>query len=363
MSIRWFLTVLIMASPGLAAPTAARVITVTADDPRTLADRLAQARAGDTLLVGPGRYTGGVRIPDRVAVIAVAGPDSTILDGAGRGPVVSFEQVGGGTLLEGFTVTGGITTGDSDDGAGIRCVRDASPRLNHNRIVGNQARGADARGGGIACLDGSNPVIANSVIADNEAALGGGIYIGKRRGWGSSPVIGASSIERNRARRGGGIAITHGSEPTITMNVIARNMAVEGGGGVSIDRGQPRLMDNVLWANADSAGIASGLLLYNYAAPRVEHNIIAANIGGPGVSCEEQQQEWQEFRCNDVWGHVGGDFAPGCAVYPGNLSVDPLFCDPETGHFGLRPDSPCLAAPGCGRIGAFGLGCGLDARR
>jgi hypothetical protein len=273
--------------------------------------------------------------------------------------VVLFTQVSGATLLEGFTVTGGVLAAEAGDGAGIRCERNASPRLNRNRVTGNRALGADARGGGIACLDGSNPVISNSVIAENEAAFGGGIYAGKRSGWGSAPVIGANVIERNRARRlGGGIAVTHGSEPAILMNVIVRNVAGEGGGGLSVDRGQPRIEENVVWANRDSAGVAGGLLLANYAAPRVERNIIAENVG-PGVSCEAQAQEWQEFRCNDVWGHASGDFTPSCAVYPGNLSSDPLFCDPEGGRFGLRPDSPCLAVPGCGRIGAFGLGCGV----
>ncbi len=342
-------------------PAGARMLQVTAGDPGALAQALSTARARDTLLVAPGRYRGGVTIPDGVIVIAVAGPDSTVIDGEGKGPVVLFEQVSGATLLEGFTVTGGLLSGAEEDGAGVLCIRDASPRLNHNRIVGNRALGEDARGGGIACLDGSNPVIANSVIRDNESAIGGGIYIGKRRGWVSAPVVSANRILMNRARReGGGVAVTHGSEPVISMNVIAGNRAGRGGGGLSIDRGQPRIEENVVWGNADSSGVAAGILLMNYAAPRVERNIIARNEGGPGVSCDEQLQEWQEFRCNDVWGHEGGDFGSGCAVYPGNLSADPRFCDPEGGDFRLRADSPCLAAPGCERLGPSGLGCSVE---
>jgi len=363
LSLRSISTIaLAVAASGLAlapGPVLARRVLVTAAGPRSLGDSLAAAWPGDTLLVGPGRYVGVLRVPDRVALIAIGGRDSTILDGAGDGPVVLFTQVSAATLLEGFTITGGVLAAAEGDGAGIRCERGASPRLNLNRVIGNRALGADARGGGIACLDGSNPVISNSLIAENEAAFGGGIYVGKRSGWGSSPVIGANLIDRNRARRqGGGIAVTHGSEPVILMNVIARNAAGAGGGGLSVDRGQPRIEENVVWANSDSAGVAGGLLLANYAAPRVERNIIAEN-SGPGVSCEAQAQEWQDFRCNDVWGHAGGDFAPGCAVYPGNLSVDPRFCAAADGRFGLRPDSPCLAAPGCGRIGAYGLGCSV----
>jgi hypothetical protein len=355
-----------LAGAGLAGvgPARARVVHVSAPA-GTLAGLLAAAGVGDTLLVGPGRYLGCLRVPDGVAVIAVAGPDSTILDGGGAGPVVTFEQVGAATLLEGFTITGGLLSGEHEDGAGICCVRDASPRLNRNRIAGNRALGADGRGGGIACLDGSHPVVANSRIEDNEAAVGGGVYIGKRSGWVSSPVVGNCAILGNRARRrGGGIAITQACEPVITMNVVAWNVALAGGGGVSVERGLPRIAENVVWANTDSSGTAAGLLLADYAAPTVERNIVAANQGGPGVSCETAQfQEWQAMRCNDVWGHAAGDFSPGCTVYPGNLSVDPEFCDPGSRDpggegFRLRPNSPCLAAEGCGQIGAFGPGCG-----
>lgn len=343
-----------------ARPAAARTLLVPEDE-ATVAGALGLAASGDTVLVAPGRYAGGCRVPDGVALIATAGPDSTILDGGGRGPVVLFEGVGALTLLEGFTVTGGLLEEERGDGAGIRCTRHAAPRLNHNRITGNRALGKDGRGGGIACLDGASPTIANNRIEDNEAALGGGIYIGRRRGAGfdSSPVVGGNWVLRNRARRrGGGMAITHSSEPTVNLNVLAWNSALEGGGGLAIERALPRITQNVIWANTDSsAAVAAGILLSGYAAPQIEQNIVAMNRGGPGMQCERQYQERQAFRCNLVWGHPGGDFSPECAIYPGNLSVDPELCNPESGRFELRPSSPCRDAPGCGRIGAFGPGC------
>jgi hypothetical protein len=290
-------------------------------------------------------------------MIAPAGPDSTFLDGEGAGRVVTFERVGNTTLLEGFTVTGGLLTGDGEDGAGILCERHSSPRLNRNRVVGNRALGSDGRGGGIACIDGSNPVIANSRIEGNEAAFGGGIFIGRRGGWDSSPNVSGNLILRNQARqRGGGVAV-HRSEPDITGNVMAWNVAIEGGGGLSIERAGPPIVENLIWENADSSGTASGVLLADYASPRLERNIIGRNVGGPGLNCESQFQEWLEFRCNNVWGHASGDFAPDCWVYPGNLSVDPLICDPQNEHFGLEADSPCRDAPGCGRLGPWGAGC------
>jgi len=347
--------------PRALGTAAARVLSVPSSTHPDLAPALAQAVAGDTLLVGPGRYPGQVTIADRVVVIAAAGPDSTVIDGGGVGPVVRFEGVGPETLLEGFTITGGVLTGDQETGAGIRLERGASPRLNWNRITGNEARGEHGHGGGIACLDGSNPLIANSRIDANRAADGGGVYIGKGRlrGWGSSPSLFGNVIVHNVARgRGGGVAVDVNSEPVLVENVIAWNESRQGGGGLMIEQAQPQLRENVVWANADSAGLAGGILLAGYAAPHIERNVIAKNRGGPGLSCPPQFQEWQDFRCNVVWANEPTDFSSGCAIYPGNLSVDPGFCDPEREAFELQPGSPCVTAAGCGgRIGARGLGC------
>jgi nitrous oxidase accessory protein NosD len=358
--IHWilFLGLLALATLGnLPAPAAAATLRVPEDE-ATVAGALGRAARGDTLLVGPGRYSGCVRVPNEVVLIAIAGPDSTFLDGAGRGPVVTFEEAGPMTLLDGFTVTGGVIEDERGDGAGIRCARHSSPRINHNHITGNRALGKDSRGGGIACLDGSHPTIANNRIEGNEAAYGGGIYVGKRRGWDSSPVVSSNYVVRNRAReRGGGIAITHTSEALLTLNVVAWNVALAGGAGLSIERAQPRIMENVVWANTDSSATASGILMREYAAPTIERNIVAANRGGAGVTCELQFQERQEFRCNLVWGNRDGQYSDRCALSQGNRSADPEFCDPEHERFGLRSASPCLHDPDCGRIGAFGVAC------
>jgi hypothetical protein len=45
----------------------------------------------------------------------------------------------------------------------------------------------------------------------------------------------------------------------------------------------------------------------------------------------------------------------------GNISQDPLFCDPEADDYTLQEGSPCYTPlpEGCGEgaIGAFGIGC------
>jgi hypothetical protein len=67
--------------------------------------------------------------------------------------------------------------------------------------------------------------------------------------------------------------------------------------------------------------------------------------------------------CNDVWQNPGGNWIgiPDPTGTNGNISLDPLFCDPAEGDLTLASDSPCLPGNpgngGCGQIGALGLGC------
>jgi hypothetical protein len=72
--------------------------------------------------------------------------------------------------------------------------------------------------------------------------------------------------------------------------------------------------------------------------------------------------------CCDIFGNAGGDWIDCIADQlgqGGNISEDPLFCDPEVGDFTLRGDSPCAPFsppnPECDRIGAWPIGCGPTA--
>ena len=72
--------------------------------------------------------------------------------------------------------------------------------------------------------------------------------------------------------------------------------------------------------------------------------------------------------CNLFWQNEADTFRP--PLDPTDVLADPLFCDPWGPKLTVRTDSPCLPGnhPGgasCGRIGAFGEGCGpvsLDPR-
>ena len=72
--------------------------------------------------------------------------------------------------------------------------------------------------------------------------------------------------------------------------------------------------------------------------------------------------------CCDIYGNEGGDWVGVIEDQygiNGNISADPLFCDPENGDFTLHEDSPCapFTPPNeeCDLIGAWPVGCEVTA--
>lgn len=64
--------------------------------------------------------------------------------------------------------------------------------------------------------------------------------------------------------------------------------------------------------------------------------------------------------CNDWFANGAGDIE-GRPASGEDFSVDPQFCDPEGGDFHLDSASELPDWPGCGLVGALGLGCGKTA--
>lgn len=84
----------------------------------------------------------------------------------------------------------------------------------------------------------------------------------------------------------------------------------------------------------------------------VENTIIAFSTLGPAM------QGPGLFSCTDIFGNSGGDWPePSQIGVNGNFSANPRFCNLPGGDVSLAADSPCLAAPGCGLVGAVGQGC------
>ncbi len=70
--------------------------------------------------------------------------------------------------------------------------------------------------------------------------------------------------------------------------------------------------------------------------------------------------EVSAVHCND-WFDNGLGPVEGLPPSSEDLSTDPLFCNPAIGDFHLFAGSPLVDWPGCGRVGALGVGCSVTA--
>ena len=116
---------------------------------------------------------------------------------------------------------------------------------------------------------------------------------------------------------------------------------------------------------------ATGNTIYSCGGPGIDvteafgiidslFNNISAFNGGPGLHFGGSHLDLQRLGCNDWFGNGGGPTV-GISPAASDLELDPRFCSLSTGDVQLAANSPLLAAPGCGLIGALGVGCGATA--
>jgi hypothetical protein len=213
---------------------------------------------------------------------------------------------------------------------------------------------ADQDGGGlygeqgIVEIDGGS-FLGNGAAPGADFLSGGGAYVTAAR----VDVVGVEFVA-NQAAAGGALTVNFGPEVVVRDCVFRGNEASLFGAALnyqSNDAGE--IAGNTAAANVNPQD-AGTVNLVN-ASPLVARNLIAFNAGG-GLGATGGAPA---FTCNDVFGNDGvawvGVTDP--TGQDGNLAVDPLFCDLPAGDLSLRDDSPCLDAPGCGRIGARDVGC------
>jgi hypothetical protein len=150
------------------------------------------------------------------------------------------------------------------------------------------------------------------------------------------------------------------SSPTIIDCVLADNRASVSGGALRCKSASPRLVNCTLAGNSAPTGGAVFLLARS--SPRFEYCIITFSSEGEALIPSDSASE-PVLICTNLYGNAGGDWVGAIAEQSdmrGNMSVDPLFCDPQNGLFTLCADSPCLAERSrCGvLIGALGPDCG-----
>ena len=257
----------------------------------TIQDAIAAAGNGDTVLVGPGTWTGAgddgwVINPGgkQLTIQSTAGPESTVLDGEGMWQIlVCTAGESAETVIEGFTMTNGYAT---------------------------------SSGGAIYCRY-SSPTVRNCIIRQNESAGdGGGVYCF----YGQPTLIECQLLENSAQNYGGGIYALS-SDVQVLGTTIHHNTAGSAGGGIRATNGSATFEDCDVYDNTSNS-YGGGFSLYGSGSPRVLRCQIANNSGngGDGLDCWGGSRP--VIRGSEISGHQQGIWC-----YEPPVIVDTLFCE------------------------------------
>ncbi len=363
----------------------------------TLAQGIYAAAPGETVLVAPGVYTGGLNrdlsfLGKDIVVVAMVAADPVVVDAEmqgrcfifenGEGPAARIEGLvmrrgaasdGGGIYCSGASptiVNCEIMECSASRGAGMDCVLSAAPTL-----IGCAFREnfASAAGGGIRCSDYSSVDLKACLFEGNQGHLGGGVMLRA----GSTAAVDGTVFEDNAAEYSAGLRCEN-SAVTITSSVFSRNTAYSGGGLGSGVSGLVTLRYCLFYDNTASfrgAGYAcgtradvqyctfvggwsptgSGIFCGPPQGDMIMTYCIVAFGSGPAMTCDAGGAPTVTRCC--FYGNVVGNDP--CGTYSDILYENPYFCDMLLGDLTLDEISVCLPPnnPWGEQIGAFGEGC------
>jgi hypothetical protein len=324
---------------------------VVPDSLATIGAALAVAVAGDTVLVQPGTYPETIVLVDGVTLRAADPGQRPVLDGGGSGPVVTAQNCGAGTLLQGFVVRNGAGAGLG----GGAWIKSSSLRIESCRFQDNSA----VHGGGVGAENSAFTLTGCELTGNAASQTGGGVsVIGL-----PSPTVSGCTFLDNDALAGGGLAVRNGCTPSVSGSLFDTNRADQGGGIWYDLFAGGALTGCTLVLNDASSGLGGGVFLNSLAGPAIGSCVIALSTSGAAAhAVSGATPTWD---CNDLWGNAGGNSVVGGGDQGTNFFLDPEFCDPVSGgSFTLNDTSPCLAGASCpSLVGALGLGCTVTAVR
>jgi polygalacturonase len=275
------------------------------------------AVGGDTVLVACGVYVlvDPITMKSGVTLRSETGtPDCVVLsDYMGEG-LLNCWEVDETTLIEGISFT------DADYNYAVACGRSA-PTFRDCDFYDNHVRWT-----GPVRAEDSSPTFIRCQFRDNSGPDTGGILI-----WGGS------------------------------LRVIECTFRYNASSCVTCWEAYTELANCTFGYNQGYAGLeVNGTP--GYPAEAVVNNCLIA-FGRRSIYCEDEATA--NVSCSDFYGNAVGDWV-GCVEgqlgIAGNISADPLFCDPGTGDLHLDCASPCAPFsppnPECDLIGAWPVGCG-----
>ncbi len=201
-------------------------------------------------------------------------------------------------------------------------------------------------------LTGAPTVIEGLTITAGVANDGGGATI-----WGCEDLTFRDCVFKdNSALLGGAVAIDD-SEVHFVGCTFWSN-AAELGGAVADITGAAEFENCTFYGNSGHFGAA--VRLHEGDDYRFEGCIFMHNTGSEVILCESAPQ----MACCDLFGNPDGNWVGPLAELlgmDGNIGLDPLFCYPQSGDFGLWEGSPCgphsPPNPDCDLIGAWPVSC------
>ncbi len=358
----------------------------------TLQSAINAAAPGDTLLLAPGTYTGADNhnlnlLGKPITIISSdINPESCVIDCTQQARAFNFTGgEGNDTIIAGLTVTGGMM----ENGGAVRCSS-AAPTFIRCHLFNNNAI---FNGGALEIIAGSAPDFQKCHFAANAVNIGsgGGLWV-----LDSAPLFSDCRFLENTVIRGPGGGIWFGnsslhftdctfsgntiftgsggavacasSEAQFTRCIFSRNVCTLAGGALELTSSNP-IFTNCTF-NLNSAG-KGGALSSKNSKPILTNCTFAGNIAPQGSAiyssrfsdvllirsiiadgsappcyCEPDNCFISLSSCC-LFANQGGDWT-GCIAHlislSGNISADPLFCDPDNYNWLLKPDSPCLPA-------------------
>jgi hypothetical protein len=354
---------------GSGSALGGNIIHVPANQP-TIQAGINVASNGDTVLVAPGTYYEKINFLGKaITVKSSNGPSVTTIANNSGGVTVNFNTgEGAASVLQGFTITGGIGTvgivigssptilnnritgNHSCDGAGIT-VDWGSPVIKGNTIFNNfhdQCSGG-VGGAGISVIGQGTTKIIGNVISGNDGGngfTGGGISL-----WAAgSPMIMNNIIRNNTiSTQGGGLGIgACCSNAVIAQNVFSGNSAPEGGAVDSFpNSGVPVFVNNTFVNNQSNTGNSAVWINSASGEPSLFYNnIIVALAGQVALFCGSfNTTTLPVVMANDVYAPQGTRYGNLCSDQTGingNISANPLFV--ASSNFRLKGGSPAVDA-------------------